>query len=373
MLPEPHFVDRDPRAILRECIERYEELAERALVPSQVERLIIDLIAYRETLVRVAIQEAAKQNLRRYARYPMIDYLAEILGAERLPARRAATTERFALAEARPIATIIPEGTRVRSKDGRVTFRLDVDAIIGPGETFVDEEIVATEAGPAANGYAPGQVSVLVDSIPGVTASNLTETSGGAPAEDSDRLRDRMPLVVDEDAVAGPEAAYRALSLRAHPDVLDVHVGNPAPMVVEVTVLASYGVPSSALLDTVRAELTPETRRPIGDIVEVAAASPHDYTIVARLQLYRGARAADAVAAAERAAELYRDQRGAGLGRSPVPSQIVAALKVPGVYSVAVDEPGEATVGRTAWARCTAITIYVDGFVDEEEPREVST
>ena len=59
-LPEPSFLDRDGPAILRESIERFEALAGRPLEPSQVERVLIDLIAYRELLVRIAVQEAAK-------------------------------------------------------------------------------------------------------------------------------------------------------------------------------------------------------------------------------------------------------------------------------------------------------------------------
>lgn len=369
-LPEPHFVDRDPNVILRECITRYEELAQRPLVPSQVERLIIDLLVYRETLSRIQIQETAKQNLARYARYPMIDYLAEFLGAGRLDAQPAKTTERFTLEAARPGDIVIDAGTRVRSKDGRATFALAAPVTIPAGELSVEAVVVATEPGPAANGYAPGQVTELVDQLTGVTlaATNVTASADGTAEEDSDRLRERFPLVLSEYAVAGPEAAYRALARAAHQDVLDVHVASPSPMVVRVTVLARYGIPTLELLDVVEAKLTPEYVRPLCDNVEVAAAAPSDYEIVARLMLYRGAKLADVTAAAERAAEEYRAQRAAGLGRSPEPSQIIAALKVRGVYSVAIDQPVSVAVGAEQWARCTGITITVDGFVDEQEP-----
>ena len=60
-LPEPSFIDRDPQAITAEIVAQYEQLTGKTLYPAQVERLLIDVIAYRETLVRIGIQEAAKQ------------------------------------------------------------------------------------------------------------------------------------------------------------------------------------------------------------------------------------------------------------------------------------------------------------------------
>jgi len=70
-LPEPKFIETDQQAVLESCIQEYENLTGRTLYPAQSERLLINLIAYREHLVRVGIQEAAKQNLVRYANAPM--------------------------------------------------------------------------------------------------------------------------------------------------------------------------------------------------------------------------------------------------------------------------------------------------------------
>ncbi|XLM22137.1 baseplate protein, partial [Chromobacterium piscinae] len=88
-LPEPDFIPRDPAAITAEIIAQYEQISGKTLYPAQVERLLIDVIAYRETLVRIGIQEAAKQNLVAYARAPMLDYLGQLVGVTRLPAQPA--------------------------------------------------------------------------------------------------------------------------------------------------------------------------------------------------------------------------------------------------------------------------------------------
>ncbi|HGV0493952.1 TPA: baseplate protein, partial [Escherichia coli] len=85
-LTEPDFIERDADKITAEMIAKYEADTGKTLYPAQAERLLIDLWAYREMLVRVAVQEAAKQNLVAFAREPMIDYLGELVGVYRLAA-----------------------------------------------------------------------------------------------------------------------------------------------------------------------------------------------------------------------------------------------------------------------------------------------
>ncbi|TQS57189.1 baseplate protein, partial [Salmonella enterica subsp. enterica serovar Typhimurium] len=54
-IAEPDFIDRDPAQITSEMIAQYEEASGKKLYPAQAERLLIDLFAYRENLVRIAI------------------------------------------------------------------------------------------------------------------------------------------------------------------------------------------------------------------------------------------------------------------------------------------------------------------------------
>ncbi|MEW5790045.1 MAG: baseplate assembly protein [Pseudomonadota bacterium] len=78
-------IPNDPQAITAEIVSQYETATGKTLYPAQVERLLIDLIVYRETLLRAAINDAARQNLVRFARPPMLDYLGELVGVTRLP------------------------------------------------------------------------------------------------------------------------------------------------------------------------------------------------------------------------------------------------------------------------------------------------
>ena len=75
-LPPPVFVNDadglDPNLILADMVAEFEAAAGRTLYPAQVERLLINLYSYRESLVRNAIQYAAAQNLLAFATFPMI-------------------------------------------------------------------------------------------------------------------------------------------------------------------------------------------------------------------------------------------------------------------------------------------------------------
>src|ERR1700687_2000716 len=98
-LPPPVFVNDadglDPNLILADMVPAFQTAAGRTLQPAQVERLLINLYAYRESLMRNAIQYAGQQNLLAFAVFPMIDYLGQLLGVSRLGAQGAGTTLQF--------------------------------------------------------------------------------------------------------------------------------------------------------------------------------------------------------------------------------------------------------------------------------------
>ncbi len=189
-LTEPDFIERDADKITAEMIAKYEADTGKTLYPAQAERLLIDLWAYREMLVRVAVQEAAKQNLVAFAREPMIDYLGELVGVYRLAAQPATTTLQFSVDEALAIDVLIPAGTRVSASDS-VIFATDTDVVLKAGLLLVNVTATCTEPGTAGNGWQPAQVSQLLDEIDNVNllVSNLMASSGGSEQEDDDRLR----------------------------------------------------------------------------------------------------------------------------------------------------------------------------------------
>ena len=169
-LETPQFVARDPQQIVEDLISQYELMTGRTLYPAQVERLIIDLVAYREAMTREAIQDAGKQNLVSFARAPFLDYLGELLGVRRLPGSSARALLGFAFTEPLATSLVIPAGTRAQDSGGAFTFAVLADASVPAGATRAEVWAASVESGTRANGLAAGQVSVLLDAL-GVAAT----------------------------------------------------------------------------------------------------------------------------------------------------------------------------------------------------------
>src|SRR5713226_3381941 len=155
LLPAPVFVadadGLDPNLILADMVAAFESAAGRTLQPAQVERLLINLYAYRESLVRNAIQYAGQQNLLAYSIFPMIDYLGQLLGVARLGAEGAVTTLQFTLQNALTLPFTIPAGTQAGTADGEFVFATNADLIVAAATTVASVTATCTTAGPNAN------------------------------------------------------------------------------------------------------------------------------------------------------------------------------------------------------------------------------
>lgn len=366
-LYEPSFIDRDPQAITANIVAQYEQLTGKTLYPAQVERLLIDVIAYRETLIRIGIQEAAKQNLVAFARAPMLDYLGELVGVTRLPAQPATVPLCFAIETALATNLLIPAGTRVDGGDGAATFATDADVVLPAGALFVDTQATCEEAGLIGNGWQIGQINNLVDELGDieVTVTNLVVTSGGFDEEDDDRLRERIKLAPEAFSTAGSRLAYVFHAKSAHQSIVDVAVLSPTPGTVKLYPLLATGLPDANMLSLVEATCSAERVRPLTDQVEALAPTPVDYAINAQLVLYTTADASSVLAQAQAAAVAYQTDRAAGLGRDIVPMQVGAALNVAGVYDIVLAAPATKIVlAENEWARCTGINLSIAGTVN---------
>lgn len=366
-LPEPHFVDRDPDQITREAIALFEEKAGRPLEPAQVERIQIDVAAYRETLVRIALQEAAKQNLLYYSGYPMIDYLGQPVGVERLEEAASRTTMRFTLAAVREADFVIPKNTRIRTKDGVLFFGTEADLAIPAGSLTGDVVAVCATVGEVGNGYLPGDVNDLVDVILEVeSVENTTTSTGGADTEQDTPYRERIRKAPHKFSVGGPREAYRERAKDAHQDIVDVEPVRPQKGDVDVYILTVNGAPSQEIKDLVAASLGDEKFRPIGDNVTVKDAVVWQFAIHARLTLYTGSDAATVQAQAEAALAKMKSEWDRRLGLDVVLKQIESPLiAIPGVYDVELAQPlAGRTLEKYEWAQCTGITVEIVGFAD---------
>ena len=184
--------------------------------------------------------------------------------------------------------------------------------------------------------------------------------------ETDERLRRRAQLFPGSISTAGPESAYRFHALGASPLVKDVAVSSPSPGSVTVTILAEIvdpaadtGEAGSALLAAVKAALSQETVRPMGDVLAVQSAAIVDYDIDAKIKVGSGPDAAlalDAATAAVTAAALQLH----ALGRGAPRSALIAALHVPGVLSATLDKPaGDVAATSVQAARASAVKVAI--------------
>jgi phage-related baseplate assembly protein len=373
-LPPPIFVNdadgMDPNLILADMVATFQATAGRTLQPAQVERLLINLYAYRESLVRNAIQYAGQQNLLAYAAFPMLDYLGQLLSVARLSAQSAGTMLQFTLANVLTVSYTITAGTPVGTNDGQFVFATTTDLTIPSGSTSGMVPAVATAPGVDANGYLAGQVNVqLAPSVLVEAVTNTTVSAGGSSPETDDHLRSRIQAAPNRFSVAGPEGSYRYFTLSADPSIIDVQIVSPAPGQVSVYALTGpisvqpgaspnpIAIASAPILAKVAAELNADNVRPLTDTVSALAVTEVDYQIGGTITLYADADPASTMAAANTAAQDYAIAIASRIQRDIVPSQIIEALSVPGVYQVELTDPAYLQLEPGQWANCVAITL----------------
>ena len=380
-LPIPQFVQDadalDPDLILQDMVTSFQALAGRTLYPAQVERLLIDLWAYREALVRNAIQYAALQCLVAFSAYPMIDYLGQLVGVQRLPAQGASCTLQFTIPAGVVLPFTIPAGTLVGTRDGQFQFATQANLTIGAGPAGVSSVpmtgtvfATCTTTGAGANGYAVGQISVQINPNSAISAvSNTTIPGGGGAIETDDHLRDRIQAAPNRFSVAGPSGAYRFWALSADPSIVDVLVTTPVPGEVSLWVLVgpstqpsaapnSAAIASAPLLAKVLAMVNSDSVRPLTDTVNVNAVVEVDYTIQGTVTLYSDADPTTTMAAANAAAQAFATNIGKRIARDIVPEEVIAAIgSVPGVYRCQLTQPVYTPLAAGQWANAIAITL----------------
>ncbi len=372
-LPEPSFIERDPNTVTAEIVAQYEAASGKTLQPAQPEMLLVNLVAYRETLIRIAIQEAARQNLLAYAAFPVIDYLGELVGAARLPAQAARCTLRFTLVSAQGFDVTVPAGTRVEAKDGKAVFASEFDLTITAGQVSGDVAAVAESAGVAGNGYLAGEVNNLLDTVAYLQgAANTATTSGGADEEDDDRYRERIRNAPEGFSNAGSRGAYHFWAMSVHPDIIDVAITSPSDGVVNVYPLTKYGIPDAAMLTLAAGVLTDEKVRPLTDKVNVLAPTRVDFSLEVAVTVYAWADAATVQSEVEAALDTFVKSLRLKLGKDIVSSQgIAVAGNVYGVYKAVLtlkDAGGVSFVDKVVadneWANCTATTVTMAGVTN---------
>jgi phage-related baseplate assembly protein len=364
--PEPIFFETDEDVIIAEATAFYEGLVGRQLAPTQTEVLLINAFAYREKLIRVAGNEASKQNLLEFARYPMLDYLGAFLSVERLPASNALTTLVFTMVSGHP-SLVIPAGVRVQSTDGKAVFMTLADLTVSSLDSTKSILAQCTTEGTLGNNYAIGNIAIMLDPQAFVqSVANSTISNGGADIETDDSLRERIRLAPSAFSSAGPDDAYIYFAKSASPSIIDVAITSPNPGDVHIFPLLAGGVaPSQEIIDAVLAKCNPEKVRPLNDVVAVLAPAAVNYALTVELTLLTDAIDASVLELVNSNLNTYIQARQTKLGVDVVISQIIGRCMVEGVYECNVISPAtDIIINLDQFANCTGLSVTITGETD---------
>lgn len=285
---------------------------------------------------------AGKMNLLKYSYGSFLDNLAPLRGITRLQAQPAVTTLRFSIASSLASAVSIPAGTRV-TNGNEVYFYTDEYVEIAAGSTSIEVTATCTEAGVSGNSFRAGEINILVETLPYITAvENINETSGGSDLETDESLADRIYLSSSAYSVAGPEDAYKYWTKTVSADIADVKVTSPAPCEVDVRFVLTGGqLPDEALIQKVLAKLTDTNIKPLTDKVTVSAPEqvPYDINVTYYIDIANRSSAVSIQNAVNSAVEDYRAWQSAAIGRDINPSYLIAKIMSAGAKRVEVTAP----------------------------------
>jgi len=360
----PIQIEVVPQTIVDEMVSFYETELGVTLQPAQVERVLLNVWAYRESLLRSQVQAAATNNLLSFSTAPVLDYLTELLGVTRLGPTNSLVTIRFELPLLHPGVTI-PQGTRVSSVDGLAVFETQQDITVISNFPWAEATCVSVTAGANFNGYAVGTITNILDPVAFVnSASNVDISEGGSDAETDDQLRARARLAPDAFGTAGSRNAYKYWTYTANPGIIDVGVDtipNTPGTVIVYPLLESGTVPTTPVLNAVFAVLDADEVRPLTDTVQVTAPTQVSYTLDIDLTIYETADPITVQEAAEAAVEAYVLQQRQRMGRDIMADQLIAACMVDGVYDVDFGSFTDIIIDSNEYGFCTNIQVTVTG------------
>lgn len=366
-LPEPNFIERDPEVITQEWIKYYEEKTGKTLQPAQIERILIDVGAYRETLLRINIQETAKKNLLQYATIEVLEHLGVLVGVEKLLASPSQVTLKFSIDKAMDSNISIPKGTEVETFDGKYIFITQNDVLIYAGNKNATVLAKCSVGGSGSNNYEIGKINSLITPLDNIdSVENIEQSYGGGDDEDIESLRERIRLAPESFSNAGSKGAYRFHTLSAHQSIKDVTVLSPTAGTVVVYPLTKTGNPDSGLIQLISDYLNQDHIRPLTDKVIVQAPEKIDFSINAILHLYLDADELSVNKLVEEGLAKYKADLASQLGKDIVPTQIIAILNsIYGVYNVELISPAHQKLEKHQWADLTNINVTIGGQADE--------
>lgn len=350
-LPDISFIDNMTIADVQSFLiskyeQKYAELSERdsySLPKASIYRIILNANAELIYQALQYIDRAGKQNMLKDTYGEFLDNLAALKGVKRNPAQSATVTMRFSLESARDSATGIPAGTRV-SDGGDVYFSVPEYTEIPPGESFVDCKVKCLAAGKSGNGFAVGEINVLVDPVMYIdSVINIDESANGADVETDDDLRKRVFYAPSAYSCAGPIDAYVYWVKSFSNNIADIGVTTEeSTATVEIRVLLEDGkLPDESFLNSLYEYISADDKKPLTDLIRVSAPVPFEYSINFKYFINQSdkTQASMIQAAVITAVEKYKRWQNGKIGRDINPDKLNELVMAAGAKRVEIISP----------------------------------
>lgn len=350
-LPDISFIDNmtieDVQSFfISEYEKKYAELSGKdnySLPKASVYRIILNANAELMYQALQYIDRAGKQNMLKDTYGEYLDNLAALKGVKRNPAQSATVTMRFSLESSRGSATGIPAGTRV-SDGGDVYFSIPEYIEIPPGDLFVECKAKCLTAGKSGNGFAVGEINVLVDPIVYIdSVINIDESANGADIESDDDLRKRVFYAPSAYSCAGPVDAYIYWVKSFSNNIADISVTTEeSTATVEIRVLLEDGkIPDDNFLESLLEYISADDKKPLTDFIRVSAPTPVNYSIDFKYFINQSDRiqAAMIQSAVIQAVEKYKQWQNGKIGRDINPDKLKELIMAAGAKRVEIISP----------------------------------
>lgn len=342
--PEFQFLSTDQTAMETWLIKLWESISGSVVRPASPERLVIQWAASAMIQERARVNRAVNQNIPSRAEGENLDALAQLFYAkERTLAKAAVCTVRFHISMPQKTAVLIPAGTRVTDENQSLYWATEADAWIPAGAEYLDVEVRCQTRGKAGNGWAAGQINMLVDIYDYYsTCENTVESDGGADTMTDEELYQEMRLSMDALSTAGPFGSYIYHAKRVSTEIADVAVSSPSPCEVRIFALMKNGeIAGETMKKEILEACGDKEVRPLTDHVEMADPERVEYEIDLTYYLPSGgvSGGAEIEAAIQQRTQEYIRWQGGKMGRDINPSKLISMLMETGIKRVDVRKP----------------------------------
>ena len=359
-------IDQILAQMISDYQSKYEEVTgnKRTLAQADPDRLILYAASIQIYQAMQYADTAGKMGLLKYSREDFLDNLGALRGVSRIQAAPATCILQFSIENALTSATPIVAGCRVTSGND-VFFATDEYAEIPAGETSITVTATCTEAGTIGNDLVAGEITTLVNTLPGVSVVNISATEGGSDIESDDDLRDRIYAAANSYSVAGPTGAYEYHTKMADSTIGDVVVDSPTPGVVDVYFIKEDGdIPDEALCEKVTDYLNDRNIRPLTDQVTAKAPTAVNYNVT--VTYYIAASKKSAVETIQSnintAVTVYNNWQTEKIGRDIIPDYLIQKMMEAGAKRVEVTSPVFTIIDDSMVARVENVTITYGGL-----------